>query len=313
MQPLGADGKQTSNAVLMVRPASFGFNPETAATNAFATGAADPQLALLAEREFDAVAERLSNAGIELCILEDSPDPPRPDAAFPNNWVSFHADGTIVLYPMAAPTRRLERRPEALIELLANHGFAAGRTIDLTRHEAEQRFLEGTGSLVLDRPRRRAYAALGPRTDREVVAEFDAQLGYSTFLFDAADRKGRPIYHTNVLLSLSTRFALLCIEAVVESRRHVLIEKLEESGRTVIPVDYDQMRRFTCNAIELENKRGERVLALSSTARSGFRPEQIRALETLGGELVDADIPTIERVGGGSVRCMIADIHLPRG
>ncbi len=312
MQPLGPDGKQTSNAVLMVRPAAFGFNAETAATNAFASGAADAQVARLATREFDALSRRLCDAGVQVCIFEDSPGPARPDAAFPNNWVSFHADGTIVLYPMAAPTRRLERRLEPLLGLLASHGFHIGPTIDLTGCEEENRFLEGTGSLVLDRPRRRAYAALGPRTDAEVIAEFDARLGYSTLVFDAADRNGRPIYHTNVLLSLGTRFALLCVEAVVPDQRHVLIEQIEESGRTVIPVDYEQMRRFTCNAIELENKRGERVLAMSSTARSGFGPDQLRALETLGGEVIDAEIPTIERVGGGSVRCMIADIHLPR-
>ena len=309
MQP---DGKQCSNAVLMVRPAAFGLNPETAATNAFAGGAADAEVARPASGEFDGLAQRLSDAGVRLCILDDSPDPPRPDAAFPNNWVSFHADGSLVLYPMAAPSRRLERRPEALLDLLASHDFEVRRTIDFTRHEAQGRFLEGTGSLVLDRPRRLAYAALSPRTDLDAIAEFDAKLGYSTFVFDAADRKGRPIYHTNVLLSLGTRFALLCVKVVVADQRHVLIDRLEESGRTVIPVDYDQMRRFTCNAIELENGRGERVLAMSSTARSTFRPDQLRALETLGGEIIDAAIPTIERVGGGSVRCMIADIHLPR-
>ena len=305
--------KQCSNAVLMVRPAAFGFNAETAVTNAFAGRAEEPAVQRQALVEFDRLVQRLSDAGVDVTVLDDSADAVRPDAIFPNNWVSFHGDGTMALYPMESQSRRSERRPAELAELLQGRGFRVGRTVDLSPLENGGCFLEGTGSLILDRPRRQAFAALSPRTHADAIAEFDRALGFSTFVFDAADTAGRPIYHTNVLLSLGTRFALLCIDAVVAEQRHGLIERLEESGRTIIPIDFDQLRRFACNMIELENGRGERMIALSTSAKQCLRPEQRRALDTLGGELLDADIPTIERVGGGGVRCMIADIHLPRG
>lgn len=302
---------QASDAVLMVRPVAFGFNPETATTNVFAAAAAS-ECAQAALAEFDRAAGRLSAAGVEVVVLEDSPGPAKPDAVFPNNWVSFHADGTMVLYPMAAETRRLERRVEALLELLSARGFDPGKLIDLSAHEQTGRFLEGTGSLVLDRPRRRAYAALGPRTDGEALAEFDRRLGYSTFTFDAADAKGRPIYHTNVLLSLGSRFAMLCAEVIPPDQRQALIEDIEGSGRNIIRVNYRQLRNFACNVIELRSVRGEPLVALSAAANASLRPDQLSALEQLGGKLVDIAIPTIEAVGGGSLRCMIADIHLPR-
>lgn len=305
--------KQSSNAVLMVRPAAFGFNAEAAATNVFSHAPADTEFGPRALAEFERLVRRLSDAGVEVLVLADSAEPAKPDAVFPNNWFSTHADGTLVLYPMATPPRRLERRLAELGELLERSAFRVERIVDLSKFEDSGRFLEGTGSLVLDRPRRRAFAALGPRTHQDAIDEFDRALGQSTFVFDAADRAGRPIYHTNVLLSLGTRFALLCIDAIVPEQRQVVVERLEESGRTVIPVGFDQLGRFACNVIELLNGHGEPVIVLSSAARACLRTDQVRALETLGGELLDAEIPTIERVGGGGVRCMIADIHLPRG
>jgi hypothetical protein len=302
--------RQASRFVLLVRPASFGFNPETAASNTFAGGAGE-DVATAVLREFDAVAQRLSDAGVEVLILEDAPDPPKPDAIFPNNWVSFHGDGTMALYPMESPTRQREREPERLAALLGQSGFDIRRAIDLSHHERHGRFLEGTGSLVLDRPERRAYANLSPRTDPQVIADFDDRLDYTTLLFDARDRSGRPIYHTNVLLSLGTRFAVLCTEAVAEEYRTVLLDEIEATGRTVIEVDFDQLKSFACNVIELESDRGDPVIALSAAAKASLRPDQLKRLESFG-ELLDVPIPTIERVGGGSIRCMIADIHLPR-
>ena len=302
--------RQASNSVLLVRPASFGFNPETAASNVFASAAAE-DVADAVLREFDAVARRLSGAGVDVLILEDSPDPPKPDAIFPNNWVSFHADGTMVLYPMESPTRQREREPERLAALLRQSGFDIRRTVDLSHHERHGRFLEGTGSLVLDRQQRRAYANLSPRTDPHVIADFDDRLDYTTLLFDARDRAGRPIYHTNVLLSLGTRFAVLCTGAVAEEYRTVLIDEIEATGRTVIEVDFEQLKNFACNVIELEAESGDPVIAISAAAKDSLRPDQLKRLESFG-ELLDVPIPTIERVGGGSIRCMIADIHLPR-
>ena len=302
---------QAGRSVLLVRPASFGFNPETAASNAFANAAGE-NAAVAVLREFDAVAQRLIGAGVEVLVLEDAPDPPKPDAIFPNNWVSFHADGTMVLYPMESPTRRREREPERLATLLRESGFDIRRTVDLSHHERHGRFLEGTGSLVLDRPGRRAFANLSPRTDPHVIADFDDRMDYATLLFDARDRSGMRIYHTNVLLSLGTRFAVLCTEAVAEEYRTVLIDEIEATGRTVIEVDFEQLRSFACNVIELESDRRDPVIAISAAARASLRPDQLERLESFG-ELLDVAIPTIESVGGGSIRCMIADIHLPRG
>jgi hypothetical protein len=301
---------QTSDTVLLVRPANFGFHAEAAQSNAFANATQDANIATRAAAEFDGLARRLSDAGVEVVILEDSPDPEKPDAIFPNNWVSFHADGTMVLYPMATEARRLERNVEGLKPLLASSGFDVRRVIDLSFHERHGHFLEGTGSLILDRPRRRSYANLAPRTDPVAIADFDDRLDYSTFVFDARDRSGQPIYHTNVLLSLGTRFAILCSDAVAPEYREVLSGEIDRSDRTLIDVDYEQMRQFACNLIELKG-RGSPVIALSSAARRAFRPDQLRLLESFG-ELAEADIPTVESVGGGSVRCMIADIHLPR-
>lgn len=302
---------QTSNAVLLVRPASFGFHAEAAQSNAFASASQDADIAKRAEAEFEGLARRLTDAGVQVALLDDAPDPAKPDAIFPNNWVSFHADGTMVLYPMATEARRLERNVEGLKALLASSGFDVRRIVDLSFHERHGHFLEGTGSLILDRPRRRAYANRSPRTDAAAIADFDDRLDYSTFIFDARDRSGQAIYHTNVLMSLGTRFAVLCLDAVAPEYHEVLSAEIDLGDRTLIEVDYEQMRQFACNLIELQGHGGSPVIALSSVARRGFRPDQLRQLEGFG-ELVDADIPTIETVGGGSVRCMIADIHLPR-
>ena len=303
-------GSQTSNSVLLVRPASFGFHAEAAASNAFANSA-DGDVQAKALAEFEGLARRLSQARVNTLILEDTPDPPKPDAVFPNNWVSFHSDGTIVLYPMATASRRLERNLDAMTSLLSSSGFEVRRVIDLTAHEQQEHFLEGTGSVILDRPRRQAYASLSLRTDRDAIAEFDEELDYSTMVFEAADASGRPIYHTNVLMSLGTRFGVLCTEAVAPGARAALIAEIEASGRALIQVDYEQMGRFACNLIELKNRDGDPVIALSAAALEAFRPEQVRMLESFG-ELAAVPIPTIEGVGGGSVRCMIADVHLPR-
>ena len=307
-----ASERQTSAAILMVEPAAFGFNPETAASNAFASAPRRSQVGERARREFDALAERLELAGVAVHRLADSPLPPKPDAIFPNNWISFHADGTVVTYPMEAPSRRAERRLAAVAALLEGVGFKMRRHVDLSGHEVESRFLEGTGSLVFDRPRRRAYASLSSRTDAGVIREFDARLGYSTFVFSAHDPTGLPIYHTNVVMSLGSRYALVCLDAVAEADRGRLIEDLEIGGRTVVEVDWEQLLAFACNIIELEDREGRSLVAMSSGAHAGLRTAQRRALERLAGELVHVPVPTIERIAGGGVRCMIADIHLPR-
>ncbi|HWH22387.1 MAG TPA: arginine deiminase-related protein [Allosphingosinicella sp.] len=303
--------RQSSSSILMVEPACFGFNPETAASNCFSSARGGSETAQEALREFHGLADRLEAAGVSVFRLKDSLNPPKPDAAFPNNWISFHSDGTIVTYPMEAPSRRLERRVEEVSSLLGPN-FEFRRHVDLSASEASGEYLEGTGSLILDRPRARAYASLSSRTHPRAVAAFDRSLGFSTFTFGASDPQGRPIYHTNVLMSLGTRYALLCTDTVAEQDRTALLADLEQGGRTLIEVDYGQLLSFTCNIIELADDRGNPLVAMSSAAFRALRQSQRRLLEELAGELVHAPIPTIEAVAGGSVRCMIADIHLPK-
>ena len=304
--------RQTSGSVLMVEPAAFGFNPETAQSNCFASPSEFAEVATLARGEFDALAGRLEAAGVGVHRLADTPYPAKPDALFPNNWISFHGDGTIVTYPVEAVSRRAERRYDAVAALLRAGGFEIGAHVDLSHHEDLGRYLEGTGSLVLDRPRRRAYACLSSRTDARVIADFDASLGYATLVFGAADPRGRPIYHSNVVMSLGARYALVCLEAVAAADRRRLVDDIELGGRTFVEIDYAQLLSFAGNVIELEDREGRGLVAMSTGAYASLRSQQRRALERLAGELVHVPVATIERVAGGGVRCMIADVHLPR-
>ncbi len=305
--------RQSAAAVLMVRPAGFGFNEQTAASNEFQrrpAGAADAgqRAALL---EFDALAAQLRAAGVQVLVGEDTPAPAKPDAVFPNNWLSLHADGTLVLYPMLAPNRRLERR-EALIQFVREAGgFRITRSIDLTWHESQGRFLEGTGSLVLDRPARIAYAVRSPRTDPTVLAEFAQLLDYQVVSFDSLGPDGQPVYHTNVVMAVGTAFAVLCVESIPDSaQRAAVLASLRGAGREVIEITAAQMQDFAGNLLELSAPRGP-LIAISARAWEALRPAQRAQLERFG-QVLPASIPTIERLGGGSVRCMLAEIHLPR-
>ena len=302
---------QTADAVLMIRPARFAANVETAGSNRFQTAVrADRDVAQRAAREFDALAVALAASGVRVHAFAGSRDAPLPDEVFPNNWVSFHADGTAVLYPMLAPSRRRERRPELLDELRREHGYRLTRVVDLTHLEARAEYLEGTGSFVLDRVRRVAYACRSPRTHDAALAEFGRELGYETHAFDAADRDGHAIYHTNVLLSIGTRFAVLCTRALrdADERRRV-VERLA-AHRELIDLDFEQLHSFAGNVLEL--RAGDSpVIALSAAALASLHPAQRRVLESHG-ELVAADVRTIETHGGGSVRCMLAEVALPR-
>ncbi len=302
---------QTADAVLMIRPARFAANVETAGSNRFQTAVrADRDVAQRAAREFDALAVALAASGVRVHAFAGSRDAPLPDEVFPNNWVSFHADGTAVLYPMLAPSRRRERRPELLDELRREHGYRLTRVVDLTHLEARAEYLEGTGSFVLDRVRRVAYACRSPRTHDAALAEFGRELGYETHAFDAADRDGHAIYHTNVLLSIGTRFAVLCTRALRDAdERRRLVERLA-AHRELIDLDFEQLHSFAGNVLEL--RAGDSpVIALSAAALASLHPAQRRVLESHG-ELVAADVRTIETHGGGSVRCMLAEVALPR-
>jgi len=300
---------QSAGCVFMVRPASFGANAETRGTNAF-QGAAEGEPAAVAARaraEFDALVATLRAAGIAVEVLEDTPEPPRPDAVFPNNWISFHADGTAVLYPMLVPSRRTEVRPEFLDELARRGRFHARRVLDLREGTAE--VLEGTGSLVLDRVARVAYACRSSRTSEALLARFCRELGYEAVLFHAVDRGGVPVYHTNVMLSVGTAFAVLCAEAIPDPDERARVRaRLAAGGRELIEIDLDQMGAFAGNVLEVRAGDGRACLVLSARARGAFTPSQRVRLERHA-RLVSSDLTTIETCGGGSARCMLAELH----
>lgn len=306
---------QSAGAVLMVRPAHFSFNPETAPSNAFQAATspkpAEGSAQEAALREFDGLAACLERAGIEVIVAADTSEPVKPDALFPNNWVSFHYDGTVALYPMLAPNRRWERREEVVRQVTRDGGYRTTRTVDLSHREQEGKFLEGTGSLVLDRTHRVAYAGLSPRTDLDVLGEFAQLLDYDLVTFDAVDGAGQPVYHTNVLMAVGTGFAVLCTEAIAKPvHRSAVVQKLRATGHEVLEISLSQMQQFASNLLELAPASGT-VIALSSTAWRSLKAEQRRLLERHG-TVVAADIPVIERVGGGGVRCMLAEVHLPK-
>ena len=303
---------QSANAVLMIRPAAFASNPETLASNTFQSGAAATrEMAARAQVEFDTVADALTAAGVRVHIFDGRVEGDSPDEIFPNNWISFHADGTVVLYPMLAPNRRRERRLEIVDALEREHGYTIARTIDLTAHEAHGQFLEGTGSLVLDRISRVAYACRSPRTREQVLNDFAEQLGYTPVAFEALDDDGKQVYHTNVVMAVGTRFAIVCLEAIADpTDREAITHRLEDSGRVIVEIERAQMHDFAANLLELEGRDGH-VIALSASALSALDDSQIRQLERHG-KLVSAAIPTIETFGGGSLRCMLAEVFLPR-
>jgi len=303
--------RQATDTVLMVRPRRFAANPQTAPSNAFQQRGADTcgDVAGCAGREFERLRQRLVDAGISVIVFDDTAEPAKPDAVFPNNWVSFHADGTVILYPLEAPNRRPERRTDIIAALSERHGVPVSRIVDLSPLETRGFYLEGTGSLVLDRVNRIAYAALSSRTHPQALADFSQQAGYEAVAFDTADDDGRPVYHTNVMMSIGTHFVVLCPQAIRDSRqRRAVLTRLSGTGRDIVTITIDQMRLFAGNLIELATVHDDTVIALSQMALAALQPDQLTALERHG-RLLDVDVGTIERLGGGSVRCMIAAIH----
>lgn len=298
----------------MVRPATFFANPETAASNRFqrTPPAAVATILARAVDEFDDLERALRTAGVETFVFDDRAEPRCPDAVFPNNWVTLHGDGTVVLYPMLAPSRRRERRMDLLVDLVRRGGFRVSRLVDLTHHEFGDRFLEGTGSVVFDHVERLAYACVSPRTDPRVLDELAAELGYVPVLFHACDRSGVPVYHTNVLLSIGLRSAIVCVEAIAAPDRARVLDRIAATGRDIVAVDQQGMADFACNALEFETADGSTVLAMSQRAFDGMASGARRALERSASRIVTSPIPTIEECGGGSVRCMLAEVFLPR-
>jgi hypothetical protein len=307
---------QCAGAVLMVRPAAFDYNPQTADTNALQhrAGMAAPATCRLAREEFDGVVRSLRGEGVRVCVAEDTPEPLKPDAVFPNNWVSFHADGSVVLYPMQAENRRRERRREIIDQVTDELGFEVRRTLDLTRLETTGRFLEGTGSLVLDHVRRIAYACRSPRTHEEALDQWSKEMEYEPILFTAEDRDGKPLYHTNVLMCLGARVVIVGASSIVSRDRDRVLESLAASGREIIEIGPDAVEAFAGNMLELatwdEALGDSNVLVMSTTARQALGTQAFARLSACTDTVLAVPVPTIERVGGGSIRCMIAEVFL---
>ena len=304
---------QLASTVLMIRPARFESNPQTAETNQFQEepSCTPAQQQALALREFDGLVAVLRAAGIEVIVVEDTREPHTPDSVFPNNWISTHADGRVVLYPMEAENRRTERRLD-IVELLdKQYARQVTEIVDLSGHEQSGQFLEGTGSLVLDRPHRIAYACLSSRTHLAPLGDFAQRMDYDVVAFEAVDANHVPIYHTNVLMSVGQDVAVICDAAIPrEEQREAVLARLRDSGHEVIQLDYDQMAAFAGNILELCNRDGERIVAMSQSAFMALREDQ-RTVLGARARLVSAPIDTIELSAGGSVRCMLAEIHLP--
>ncbi|KAA3439340.1 citrulline utilization hydrolase CtlX [Rufibacter hautae] len=299
--------------VLLVRPAHFGANPETAATNAFqqeVPAGADAQVQQKALDEFNQFLLKLWAARIDAVVLDDVEDPATPDAIFPNNWISFHKGGKVVLYPMLSPTRRLERHPDLLTQLKEEHGLPFTQVIDLTHFENEGKFLEGTGSLVLDRQHKIAYACLSERTHPEPLQAFCEALDFRPIVFHAVDANGLPIYHTNVIMSIGADFALVCLEAIPdEEEQGLLLEALVDTGKEIIDLSLAQVKKMAGNMLQIRNKAGEPVLVMSDKGYKALRKDQFEDLNSRT-KIVRSDLRTIEAHGGGSARCMLAEIFV---
>lgn len=298
---------QTTDKVFMVKPVRFGFNPQTAANNAFQREGFEEKAQENASREFSAYVSLLRANKIDVVVAEDTEVPYTPDSIFPNNWFSTHEDGTLVLYPMFALNRRNERKSEFLDVIRRN--FEVRRLVDLTWWETENLFLEGTGSMILDRENKIAYAGRSPRTNDKVLADFCKQMGYTAVVFDAYDQGGELIYHTNVMMSVGTKFSVICLSAITDlQQRKQVVESLQATGKTIIDISFEQMSSFAGNMLELKNRDGKPILVMSSSARKSLTAEQTKQLSGYY-KLLSPGLEYIENNGGGSARCMLAEIY----
>lgn len=303
--------QQSAPALLMIRPANFGYNYETAESNAFqiADNRDEKEIADLAKHEFDQVIKLFETHHIKVLVFEDTSEPKKTDAVFPNNWISLHQQGELFIYPMLSPNRRLEKRRE-VIEFLDEHGYDIRHVFNLSGYEDSQQFLEGTGSIIFDYVNMVAYANRSARTSEHIFLEVCKELGYEPIIFDAYDRNGKEIYHTNVLMCIGSEFVIICAEAVPLDQRKMLYEQFERSGHEIIKINFDQMEAFAGNMMELQSTEGKRYLAMSYTAYNSLENDQVKRIQKHA-DILHADIPTIEKYGGGSLRCMMTGIFLP--
>lgn len=297
---------QTTSKILMVRPARFGFNEETAKNNYFQQKTAQDSVAEKAIEEFDAFVKLLRGNDVDVIVVQDTPEPWTPDSIFPNNWFSSHISGELVLYPMFAENRRLECKPEVmdLLKRKLNHR----RVIDLTHWEKENLFLEGTGSMIFDRDKNIAYACRSPRTSDKVLRDFCARMNFDSVVFDSTDANGNLIYHTNVMMEVGTQIAIICLESIKDEKdREKVVSRLNSTGKIIVDISLEQVKKFAGNMLELKSRNGNPLMIMSASARSALTMEQEKIISTYN-KILSPELNTIETNGGGSARCMIAEI-----
>lgn len=310
--------QQTTNTILMVRPINFRMNEQTAVNNYYQepiAGVLPETINTKAQKEFDAYVEKLRGIGVHVVVVNDTEEFDTPDAIFPNNWISFHENGNVGLYPMFAENRRLERREDVLIQL-EDEGFVINQIVDYTSAEDEDVFLEGTGSVLLDRVNRKAYCALSPRADEDLFIEFCEDFEYTPIIFTAnqtVDGKRVPIYHTNVMMCLGETFAVICLDCIDDKKeRKNIVKHLKESRKAIIEITEDQVANFAGNMLQVKGAEGVLYLIMSQSAYDSLTTSQIELLEKHT-KLMSSCLDTIEACGGGSARCMMAEVFLPRG
>ena len=308
--------QQTTNTILMVRPVQFRMNEQTAVNNYFQEDLhiKNQEINARAQEEFDAFVDKLRAHGVKVIVINDRLETDTPDSIFPNNWISFHSNGDVVVYPMFAENRRLERR-EDVFDVLEAEGFVINNIIDYTSAEEEGLFLEGTGSIIMDRKHQKAYCALSPRADDDLFIEFCEDLDCFPVIFTAnqsVDGKRLPIYHTNVMMCLGEDFAVICLDCIDDrkERRNVL-SHLKRDGKEIIEISEQQMVHFAGNMLQVHGENNKSIIVMSEAVYKSLTQDQIKRLEKHG-MLLHSSLETIETCGGGSARCMMAEVFLPK-
>ena len=309
--------KQTTNSIVMIRPVAFRMNEQTAVNNYYQKvldGLLPATVNAKAQQEFDTFVEKLRAVGVDVTVVDDTLDPDTPDSIFPNNWISFHENGDVAMYPMFAENRRAERREE-ILDILEDKGFVINNIVDYTSAEEDGFFLEGTGSLLLDRENNKAYCALSPRADEELFIEFCEDFDYAPVIFEAfqtVDGERKLIYHTNVMMCLGENFAVICAECIDDKKeRKMVLDNLKENNKEIILITEAQVNSFAGNMLEVRGANDKKYLVMSAAAHQCLTPTQIEQLEKHA-EILSSSLDTIEACGGGSARCMMAEVFLPR-
>ena len=305
---------QTTNTVLMVEPIAFGYNAETAENNYFQVEQKETDIQQKALSEFKNFVEKLQAKGINVITVKDTIDPHTPDSIFPNNWVSFHQDGKVVLYPMFASNRRVERR-EDIIETIKNEGFSVSEIDDWSLPEVQGHYLEGTGSMIFDHDHKIAYGSVSLRLDENLFKEFCEKYGFKPVVFHSyqtVENERLPIYHTNVMMCVADQFVVICLDCIDdELEREKIQEVIKSTNKEIIEISEDQLQQFAGNMLQVQNNQGEKFLVMSETAFKSLNSEQVSNIEKYC-EIIHADLNTIEVNGGGSARCMLAEVFLPK-